>query len=774
VVLGSLVQAQVDQPIFTDALAGGWQNWSWATVNLAAATPVHSGTASISVSGTAWQAVYLHHDAFSTTGYTDLSFWVNGGSGGQRFQVQAERNGVAQAAVNVGPLTANTWQQIRIPLSTLGVAGVADLDGVWLQDISGANFPAYYLDDVSLIAVPPPSVVTLSVNAGSVLRTIDARHFGVNAAVWDSAFGTSTTSGLLTEMGAQTLRFPGGSLSDEYHWLSNTSGNNTWTWATGFNQFAPIAAATGARVFITVNYGSGTPTEAADWVRYANVTQAYGFKYWEVGNENYGGWETDITARPHDPYTYALRFKDYWTQMKAVDPTIKIGAVVVTGEDAYANYTDHPVTNPRTGQVHNGWTPVLLATLKSLGVAPDFLIFHRYAQGPGGESDAGLLQSSGTWANDAADLRQQLTDYLGTAGAGVELTCTENNSVYSNPGKQTTSLVNGLFLADSLCSAMKTEFNALVWWYLRNGEEPGNNNSASLYGWRAYGNYGMVNGAVPAGPADRYPTFYVSKLLKSFGRGGDKLVAATSDYTWVSAYAARRADGALTLLVLNKSAANSFNTRIALTGFAPTATATVVSYGIPQDEAARTGVGSADLATTTLSGVSSAFNYTVPPYSATLLVFGGAPPPPPNRQPDGQVRASTDTSYLGNNTYNTTAAGQTRSLTVKPSKAVTYHLMVQNDSTAVDSFKVQGSAATGTFTVRYYDALTGGTDITTAVNAGTYSVANLAAGAGKALRVVVTAGRTAAVGSVQTCLLTSTSVGDASKRDVVGALTTVN
>ena len=115
------------------------------------------------------------------------------------------------------------------------------------------------------------------------------------------------------------------------------------------------------------------------------------------------------------PNTYAQRFRDYYTQMKAVDPTIKIGAVAVTGEDSYANYTTHPAVNPRTGQTHYGWTPVMLATLKSLRITPDFLIYHRYPEAPGAESDTGLLTSSGTWATDAADLRQQLNDYLGAA-----------------------------------------------------------------------------------------------------------------------------------------------------------------------------------------------------------------------------------------------------------------------------------------------------------------------------------------------------------------------
>src|SRR5262249_25635035 len=156
-------------------------------------------------------------------------------------------------------------------------------------------------------------------------------------------------------------------------------------WATGFDQFANIAVPQGSQAFITANYGSGTPQEAADWVRYSNVTKGYGFKYWEIGNECYGSWEDDLNTPAHDPDTYAVRAKDYITQMKAVDPTIKVGVVVVTGEDSFANNTSHPATNPRTGQVHNGWTPVLLTTLKSLGVTPDFVIDHLYTQAPGAE-----------------------------------------------------------------------------------------------------------------------------------------------------------------------------------------------------------------------------------------------------------------------------------------------------------------------------------------------------------------------------------------------------
>jgi hypothetical protein len=622
--------ALADQAVYNDSLLNGWENWSWASVNLAATSPVHSGTSSIAVTTAAWQAIYLHHAAFNSSSYTHLSFWIHGGStGGQRLQVQALLNGTAQTAVALAPLAANTWQQITLSLSSLGVANNANLDGFWIQDTSGTTQPTFYVDDIALVSPPAPSTVNVGIDATQIIRSVDARLFAVNAAAWDAIFDTPNTVSMLTDMGNQTLRFPGGSLSDEYHWATNTSGNNTWQWATSFDKFAHVATTTGAQVFMTVNYGSGTPTEAADWVRYSNVTQGHGFKYWEIGNENYGTWETDNNSRPHDPFTYANRFKDYYAQMKAIDPTIQIGAVVVTGEDSYANYTDHPALNARTGATHNGWTPVLLSTFKSLGVTPDFIIFHRYAQSPGAENDAGLLNSSGTWANDATDLRQQLNDYLGASASTVELVCTENNSVYSNPGKQTTSLVNGLFLADSLGHAMQTEFNAVVWWDTRNGQDTGNNNSSSLYGWRQYGDYGITNGADPAGPADRYPTFYVAKLLKYFARGGDQVVRATTDYNELAAFATKRADGSLTLLVINKNPTTSFATNITLTGYTPGTDAIVHSYGIPQDEAARTGVGSADVAQSSITNAGATFSYAFAPYSATVITLTGASTPPP-------------------------------------------------------------------------------------------------------------------------------------------------
>jgi hypothetical protein len=132
------------------------------------------------------------------------------------------------------------------------------------------------------------SEVRVSVDAGQVVRTVDARLFGINTAIWDGLLDTAETVSALRELGVQALRFPGGSLSDEYHWVPNAIGTNGGACPTSFANFVHVATNLHAQVFITVNYGSGAPEEAAAWVRCANVTNHCGFQYWEIGNENYG------------------------------------------------------------------------------------------------------------------------------------------------------------------------------------------------------------------------------------------------------------------------------------------------------------------------------------------------------------------------------------------------------------------------------------------------------------------------------------------------------
>ncbi len=147
----------------------------------------------------------------------------------------------------------------------------------------------------------------------------------------------------------------------------------------------------------------------------------------------------------------------------------------------------------------------------------------------------------------------------------------------------------------------------------------------------------MVNGL-----NTRHPTFYAAKLMQYFARPGDTILNASSDYLWLSAYAARTTNGALSLLILNKDTTSNFNAQINLTGFVPGPKAAVRSYGIPQDEATRTNAPAAaqDIATNNFTGAGASFSYSFPPLSLTLFTFAPAAPYlallPPAPQPGGQ------------------------------------------------------------------------------------------------------------------------------------------
>ncbi|CAG0935826.1 hypothetical protein TFLX_04676 [Thermoflexales bacterium] len=138
--------------IYDDGLAAGWENYSWATVDLQATTPTHNGSSrSIAVTYNGWTGLYFYHPGQSTVGYTYLRFFVHGGvSGGQHFQVYANRaDGSESPAIAVPLPTANTWTEIKIPLTSLGAADT-DIVGLTWQGTQSGGQPTLYLDDLSL------------------------------------------------------------------------------------------------------------------------------------------------------------------------------------------------------------------------------------------------------------------------------------------------------------------------------------------------------------------------------------------------------------------------------------------------------------------------------------------------------------------------------------------------------------------------------------------------------------------------------------------------
>src|SRR6266852_4944778 len=96
----------------------------------------------------------------------------------------------------------------------------------------------------------------------------------------------------------------------------------------------------------------------------------------------------------------------------------------------------------------------------------------------------------------------------------------------------------------------------------------------------------------------------------------------------------------------------------------------------------------------------------------------------------------------------------------------------QNDGSATDTFTILGAGSSSPLSVKYYSGASGGTDITSAVTAGTYKLSNVAAGSSQYIHFVVTAA-TAPSGTNRGFLVTAISAADTAKRDAVKASVSV-
>ncbi|MAT42601.1 MAG: hypothetical protein CL609_09690 [Anaerolineaceae bacterium] len=170
----------VDQPIYADVLGSGWSNWSWAAVNLSNTSPIYSGTKSISVTFGGWEGLYLHNPGVNTLGFTDLRFFLHGGtSGGQVMNVyltlEVDGSTVNGPSVAVIPPAANTWQERKIPLSSLNPTN-QQITGVVWQAASGSAQPTVYFDEIGFYRYEDPDAPQISDVSLSV-RSLPADGF---------------------------------------------------------------------------------------------------------------------------------------------------------------------------------------------------------------------------------------------------------------------------------------------------------------------------------------------------------------------------------------------------------------------------------------------------------------------------------------------------------------------------------------------------------------------------------------------------------------------
>jgi alpha-N-arabinofuranosidase len=186
------------------------------------------------------------------------------------------------------------------------------------------------------------------------------------------------------------LRAFGGCYSDVYHWKDAIGPkssrkkvkNKHWSVIEGQNiegigpeienqfgtdEFLTFCEEIGAEPYLNVNYGTGKPEEAADWVEYCNGfvdtkygslraqngrKEPYNVKFWGIANEIYGFWEIGYEKNPED---YAKKYLKFAKKMREKDPTIKLVAC---------------------GYENSKWNRIVLENIGKQWV--DYISIHRY------------------------------------------------------------------------------------------------------------------------------------------------------------------------------------------------------------------------------------------------------------------------------------------------------------------------------------------------------------------------------------------------------------
>lgn len=158
--------------------------------------------------------------------------------------------------------------------------------------------------------------------------------------------------------------------------------------------------------------------------------------------------------------------------------------------------------------------------------------------------------------------------------------------------------------------------------------------------------------------------------------------------------------------------------------------------------------------------------------TARDTVLASARTPLPFR-PDLLVRLAgePDFFFAGGNVYNVTGQNQTKTQSVATGTTASYVVALQNDADRPDRFRVTGIGSRLGWTIRYFDAASGGADITGRITAGGWISPVLAPGGSIQLRVEVVAGSTVALGAQAGLRIMAASVGDGARQDVVIAST---
>ena len=411
--------------------------------------------------------------------------------------------------------------------------------------------------------LPPltgPADITFTADFSDTVNLVLSSIFGNNSNGWIRKGTAENDKAVehLKKVNISYLRLPGGSWSDQWFWDGYepddikeyvTTGNldprtfaeqgNSWILST--DEQVELARQIGAKPQIVVNFAysrySSSPDpvakaahHAAEFVRHVNDTLKAGVKYWEVGNENYGKWESGYVVKG-DTITgteYGKTFCVFADSMKAADPSIKIGAVVAT-EDG------------EKGEGFNWWNRGVLPEVQDHA---DYLILHEYfTWDNNGNIDIPvkvMLDSLCRIKGNMERLEEMVEQYTDKPAGHFPIVMTEFNC---RAGRKNIAHVSGIFITMVLGEAIHAGYGLCNLWDIANGWKgpPG-------------GDHGMLGRNEPvAEDGTPHPSFYsYYYMTRMFG---DVMVQSTPEESQgVRAYFSQFAGGEAGVVLVNRSA----------------------------------------------------------------------------------------------------------------------------------------------------------------------------------------------------------------------------
>jgi alpha-L-arabinofuranosidase len=404
---------------------------------------------------------------------------------------------------------------------------MASTNGTWETTSAGAQVGQTGTQTVSFTAVTTQYIRVLlkasSAGANGVYAVSELTAFNGTSKVSNNVASISQTAATVSSTDPASL--PGSPDATDFE-----------AFMAYCQSFSPVADA-----MMTVNFGSGTPQEAAAWVHYANVVKGYKIRYWQIGNEMEGNWET---GGPVNAADYVKRYLAFYDAMKKEDPSIVVLGPVSGGIGEFSNLGDGKT-----------FIQDFIELLGAQGQASkiDAIDFHWYPNWETVTDEVGLNTVSQLGA-----LASNIKTWLATAGAkpDVGVFMTEYNMAIgaANAPVCNNQLVNGLFTVTTLGEFIRAFGNGggtHLWSMLTGG-------TTNDWTTATAGELGYLQSTSNPYKYQEHASYWGMQLMSSnWAIAGDtrphQLVSATSSQASLATYANLRPDGALTLAVVNRA-----------------------------------------------------------------------------------------------------------------------------------------------------------------------------------------------------------------------------